>query len=106
MIAGAQWQPKAAGWTDFSKNDMRHSNLFVDCPICFLGLEIKFRVKMNESEPPPGWVWEDEWTIDANRAVDEQGKSRSDVVSISMIYFFIQVLNIVLIKHLGGWCPD
>jgi len=26
-----------------------------------------------EFECPPGWTWEDEWSFDSNRAVDEKG---------------------------------
>ena len=34
--------------------------------------------KDERNEPPVGWEWEDEWTIDTNRAVDEQGHHRSE----------------------------
>ena len=31
-------------------------------------------VSKAEVELPAGWVWEDEWQIDLNRAVDEEGE--------------------------------
>ena len=27
-----------------------------------------------ETNLPAGWIWEDEWQIDLNRAVDEEGE--------------------------------
>ncbi|CAF1425575.1 unnamed protein product [Adineta ricciae] len=66
LIAGAQWQPKAVPWTDLAGD--------------------KVPSKDERTEPPSGWVWEDEWTIDSNRAVDEEG--------------FEYCVN----QTLGGWC--
>ncbi|CAF4597431.1 unnamed protein product, partial [Rotaria sp. Silwood2] len=67
LIAGAQWQPKAIQWT----------NLVGD----------KVLSKNERTESPPGWEWEDEWTIDTNRAVDEEG--------------FEYCVN----QTVSGWCP-
>ncbi|CAF3351203.1 unnamed protein product [Rotaria sp. Silwood1] len=67
LIAGAQWQPKTIAWTDLTGD--------------------KVLSKDERIEPPAGWIWEDEWTIDTNRAVDEEG--------------FEYCVN----QTLGGWCP-
>ncbi|CAF4514045.1 unnamed protein product [Rotaria socialis] len=67
LIAGAQWQPKTVAWTDLAGD--------------------KVPSKDERKNPPSGWAWEDEWTIDANRAVDEEG--------------FEYCVN----QTLGGWCP-
>ncbi|CAF1161705.1 unnamed protein product [Rotaria sp. Silwood1] len=67
LIAGAQWQPKTIEWT----------NLVGD----------KVSSKNERTESPPGWEWEDEWTIDTNRAVDEEG--------------FEYCVN----QTVSGWCP-
>ncbi|UJR29942.1 hypothetical protein I4U23_017489 [Adineta vaga] len=67
LIAGAQWQPKAIGWTNL------------------VGDKVPSKDERNES--PEGWQWEDDWTIDTNRAVDEGG--------------FEYCVN----QTLSGWCP-
>ncbi|CAF0822769.1 unnamed protein product [Rotaria sordida] len=67
LMAGAQWQPKATSWTDLAGD--------------------KVSSKDERNEPPLGWEWEDEWTIDANRAVDEE------------------VFEYCVNQTLGGWCP-
>ncbi|CAF0790229.1 unnamed protein product, partial [Didymodactylos carnosus] len=67
VLAGAQWQAKTVGWTDLSGDKVPSKN--------------------ERTTAPDGWVWEDEWTIDINRAVDEEG--------------FEYCVN----QTLGGWCP-
>lgn len=42
------------------------------CGICVSQNGEKSR-NPGEFECPPGWMWEDEWTVDDNRAVDDQG---------------------------------
>ncbi|XP_055083337.1 LOW QUALITY PROTEIN: myoferlin [Periophthalmus magnuspinnatus] len=49
---GGEWKPAAEPFTDVNGEKAQ-----------------SFR----EFECPPGWAWEDEWTFDTNRAVDENG---------------------------------
>ncbi|XP_077482691.1 myoferlin-like isoform X3 [Stigmatopora argus] len=49
---GGEWNAASESFTDVNGEKNRNPTEF-DCP--------------------PGWVWEDEWTVDDNRAVDDQG---------------------------------
>uniref|UniRef100_H3C6P9 Myoferlin n=1 Tax=Tetraodon nigroviridis TaxID=99883 RepID=H3C6P9_TETNG len=49
---GGEWKAASEAFTDVNGEKSRNPGEF-DCP--------------------PGWVWEDEWTVDDNRAVDDQG---------------------------------
>ncbi|XP_069012004.1 myoferlin-like isoform X2 [Embiotoca jacksoni] len=49
---GGEWKAASEQFTDVNGEKSRNPAEF-DCP--------------------PGWVWEDEWTVDDNRAVDDQG---------------------------------
>uniref|UniRef100_A0A669BT50 Myoferlin n=1 Tax=Oreochromis niloticus TaxID=8128 RepID=A0A669BT50_ORENI len=49
---GGDWKPASEPFTDVNGEKSRNPAEF-DCP--------------------PGWIWEDEWTVDINRAVDDQG---------------------------------
>uniref|UniRef100_A0A3Q3IYK4 C2 domain-containing protein n=1 Tax=Monopterus albus TaxID=43700 RepID=A0A3Q3IYK4_MONAL len=49
---GGEWKAASEPYTDVNGEKSRNPGEF-DCP--------------------PGWTYEDEWTVDANRAVDEQG---------------------------------
>ncbi|XP_075890689.1 myoferlin-like isoform X2 [Nelusetta ayraudi] len=49
---GREWKSASQPFTDVNGEKSRHPGEF-DCP--------------------PGWSWEDEWTVDDNRAVDDQG---------------------------------
>ncbi|KAK3095803.1 hypothetical protein FSP39_019399 [Pinctada imbricata] len=51
-LPAATWMPASVAWTDV-KGDTLPSK--------------------EETDLPPGWVWEDEWQIDLSRAVDEEG---------------------------------
>ena len=42
--------------------------------------------------PPAGWQWEDEWTIDTNRAVDEQGHLHGLTAQMDRFLFRFRVL--------------
>jgi len=47
LISGAQWQPKAVGWTDLVRI-IRIKQSISYCSVGFFRLVIKFQVKMNE----------------------------------------------------------
>ncbi|XP_026165382.1 myoferlin isoform X2 [Mastacembelus armatus] len=49
---GGEWKPAAEPYTDVNGEKAQSPGEF---------------------ECPPGWAWEDEWTFDSNRAVDEKG---------------------------------
>ncbi|XP_041670957.1 myoferlin-like isoform X2 [Cheilinus undulatus] len=49
---GGEWKAASEPFTDVNGEKNRNPGEF-DCP--------------------PGWVWEDEWTVDVNRAVDDEG---------------------------------
>ncbi|XP_023128999.2 myoferlin isoform X1 [Amphiprion ocellaris] len=49
---GREWKAASEPFTDVNGEKSRNPGEF-DCP--------------------PGWMWEDEWTVDDNRAVDDQG---------------------------------
>lgn len=37
---------------------------------------------------PEGWKWTDDWTIDLNRACDEEGKNSFNMSCLPLIKFF------------------
>uniref|UniRef100_A0A8C2AIF4 Myoferlin like n=1 Tax=Cyprinus carpio TaxID=7962 RepID=A0A8C2AIF4_CYPCA len=49
---GGEWKPAAEPFTDVNGEKAQ---------------------KPQEIECPPGWIWEDDWNFDINRAVDEKG---------------------------------
>ncbi|KAK2820769.1 hypothetical protein Q5P01_023728 [Channa striata] len=49
---GGEWKPASEPYTDVNGEKSRNPGEF-DCP--------------------PGWTWEDKWSVDENRAVDDQG---------------------------------
>ncbi|XP_070697288.1 myoferlin [Pempheris klunzingeri] len=49
---GGEWKPAAVPYTDVNGEKAQSPG---------------------ELECPPGWTWEDEWSFDSNRAVDERG---------------------------------
>ncbi|XP_011486215.1 myoferlin isoform X2 [Oryzias latipes] len=49
---GGEWKAASEQYTDVNGEKSRNPSEF-DCP--------------------PGWIWEDSWTVDINRAVDDQG---------------------------------
>ncbi|XP_051503504.1 myoferlin isoform X2 [Myxocyprinus asiaticus] len=49
---GGEWKPAAEPYTDVNGEKAQSPE---------------------ELECPPGWIWEDEWNFDSNRAVDEKG---------------------------------
>lgn len=87
---GGEWKAASEPFTDVvrkaqtlavtHKHERRHEVDFIFFFLLILEF-IKCLVAQNgeksrnprEFDCPPGWAWEDEWTVDDNRAVDDQG---------------------------------
>ena len=39
----------------------------------------EMEISRDEIKPPDGWIFKTDWTVDMNRAVDEEGKYLSNV---------------------------
>lgn len=64
--------------------------------------------KNERVDPPVGWKWEDDWTIDTNRAVDEEGERSARQSLFSMSFFLVRMFEgfeYCVNQSLGGWCP-
>lgn len=46
-----------------------------------------------EFDCPPGWTWDEEWSFDINRAVDEKGNSSQDETEIYYQHLHTQNVN-------------
>ena len=36
-------------------------------------------ISRDQIKPPEGWIFKDKWTVDMNRAVDEEGRGDNEI---------------------------
>ena len=41
-------------------------------------------ISRDQIKPPEGWIFKDEWRVDMNRAVDEEGKLGRNEINCSL----------------------
>ena len=76
-IPGAKWQPAKEVWTNEVKYFIPTSivELF-NLIISTITIRIQAKQKVPSKDEvvlPKGWVWESDWKVDCDRAVDEDG---------------------------------
>lgn len=53
-------------------------------------------ISRDDINPPDGWEWKGQWTVDMNRAVDEEGNT--NIMSDSVILYVIYICTYAKLK--------
>ena len=64
-------------WFEAVENTSRL--FFVSYYCCYFSQKGDATSSKEETQLPEGWAWEDEWQIDLNRAVDEEGVYKRNI---------------------------